>query len=122
MSRATTVSCEELQVAPTIRTVEFADGAIEPLSSEGLVESVGRIGRLPEEEHRRDATLKEPTSHAAQQESAEAMTMEATQHVNLVQLAHESRHATIVQGALRKADQLAGIVFDDEAKPASVLG
>src|SRR5262249_44321612 len=36
-------------------------------------------------------------------------------------LAHESRHPTIVRRALRKADQLAGVIFDDKAKPASVL-
>ena len=101
--------------------MKLAFRAAKPLCAEGLVEPVGRIRRLAEEEHRRDATLKKPTRHIAQQKPAEAPTMKTTQHVNLIQFAHESRHPAIVRCALRKADQLACVILDDKAKPASVL-
>src|SRR5205823_13150221 len=81
----------------------------------------GWIGRLAKQEHRRDAPLKKTTRHIAQQETAESLMVKATQHINLVQFAHESRHSAVVRRAFGKADQRAGFVLDDHAKPASVL-
>src|SRR5438045_14515 len=100
--------------------MKLAFRAAKPLCAEGLVEPVGWIRRFTEKEHRRDASLDEPTRYIAQEKSANALPMKTLQHVNLVQFAHKSRHTTIVARALRKADELTGAILDDKGKPASV--
>src|SRR6185436_7004606 len=119
-SFATGLGDEQLQVAPAVPAVKLAARAVKPLCAEGFVESVGRIRGLAEEEHRRDTPLDEPTRHRAQEEPTDALTVNPPQHVNLVQFALETGHPTVVWRALRKTDQLANVILDDEAKPATI--
>jgi hypothetical protein len=110
-----------VQVAPTIPAVKLAAAAVEPLGPEDFVESVGRICRLAEEEHRSDAPLDETAGHITQKQPTDAPALKAAQHINLVEFAREARHPAIVWRALCKADQIAINVLDYEAKPTPVI-
>jgi len=110
-----------VQIAPTIPAVKLAAAAVEPLGPEDFVESVGRICRLAEEEHRSNASLDEAARHMIQKQPTDTLAVKAAQHVNLVEFPREARHRTIMWRTLGKADQLTTVVLDDEAKPTLVI-
>jgi hypothetical protein len=110
-----------VQIAPTIPAMKLPAAAVEPLGPKNFVESVGRICRLAEEEHRGDTSLNEAARHMTQKQPTDATAVKAAQHINLVKFAREARHPAIVWRSLCKADQLAIIVRDHEAKPTPVI-
>jgi hypothetical protein len=101
--------------------MEFPTFPVQALGAKLFIETVGGIGRLAEEQHRRNTSVEEATCHIAQQEPAEALPVASTQHVNLVQSPRETRHAPIVRRALGKTDEFASVILDDEAEPAPVV-
>src|SRR6516164_5663821 len=106
-----------MQVAPTVCAVEFAIRAVQPFGTEGFVEAVGRIGRITEEKHRRDATFKKTLSYVAQQKATQPLTVKPPQHVDLVQFTSESGHTTIMWRPFGESDQLATPRLDNHAEP-----
>ena len=117
----TTESNQLVQITPTIPAVKLSAGTVEPPGLKHFVKSIRRIRCLTEEEHRSDTSLEEAAGHMTQKESTDALAVKAAQDVNLVELTRKARHPAVMWRPLCKADQLAPIILDDEAKPTPVI-
>jgi hypothetical protein len=120
MSRATAPGNQDVKVTPAVRAVELATVTVKTFCPERLIEPVGRIRGLSEEQHRGNALTQKLTRHIAEQEPTEALVLNALQRVDLIQLPGKARHSAIVRYSLRERYQLAVGILDDEAKPAAV--
>ena len=110
-----------MQIAPTIPAMKLPAAAVESLGPKCFVESIRRIRRFAEEEHRGDASLDEAACHMTQKQPTDAPAVKAAQHINLVEFAGETRHSAIVWRPLCKADRHAVIILDNEAKPTPII-
>ena len=101
--------------------MELSTIAVKPLGAKGLIKTIRRIGGIAEEQHRCHATFKEPTSNSAEEKATKTLPLDALQQVDLVQFARIPGHTAIVGLPFRETDQLTSIVFDEAAKPATVV-
>src|SRR5258707_14786196 len=82
---------EPTQVPPAVAAVKLAAGRKEPLRSHGLIEQVGGVSSVPEEQHGRDASAEKAMGDITEEEAAQTPTLVLTEQIDLVELAREFR-------------------------------
>jgi hypothetical protein len=117
----TTLSDQVAQVSPAVAAMKLAVVAEKPFSAKRLVETVGRVLGIAEQQHRSHATFYEPPGDHAEKKPPKTSTLDSLEEVNLVKFASVSWNATVRWRSLSKAHQLAAIVYDEVTKPATVL-
>jgi hypothetical protein len=109
-----------VQIGPAVASMKLAASTIKPFRAKCLVEAVGRVFGLAEQQHRSHAKFHEPPRGRAEKEPPETLTLDSLEQVNLVKFASVSWNPAVMWSSLSKAHQLAAIVFDDVTKPTTI--